>query len=288
MNKIFLNGNIVDANKATVPANDTGLLYGMGLFETMRVCNGVVFSLKDHLDRLFESVKNLDLNNTYTKKDIKKAIYNTLEANDLTEARLRLTLTSGAASLEHEMPQSTLLITAKKFKPYPDEFYKNGAMAVLSPYRQNSADPAHGNKTTSYMPRILGLQFAQKRNAIEAFWFTIDNRLAEGCISNVFIVKDSTILTPPKYTPVLPGIVRKNILKIAADNAIKTNEKDLNINDLLDADEVFISNVVMQIMPIVKVEKHNIGKGEPGPVTEELMKLFEKFIKKSCGVEDES
>jgi len=287
VNKVFLNNDIINADKAKVSVSDAGLLYGMGLFETMRACNGVVFEMDAHLDRLLDSAKKLSVGNTYDSEFIAEAVNKTLEANKLKDARLRLTITGGSASTDQDEPKPTLLITATEFKPYPPEYYKKGVMVVLCPYKQNASDPVYGNKTTSYMSRMLGLKFVHQNKAAEAIWFTTDNRLAEGCISNVFVVKDSEVLTPPTNTPVLPGIARKTVMKLAEQSAIRCSEKDLTINDLLDADEVFLTNVIMQVMPVTKVEKHDIGGGKVGPVTRELQKRFDDFVKKSCGVQDE-
>jgi len=288
MSKVFLNDGLVESSKAKVSVTDAGLLYGMGLFETMRACNGVVFALDAHLDRLFGSAKKLSIGNTYTREFITEAINKTLEANKLKDARLRLTITGGSASTDQDEPKPTLLITATEFKPYPPEYYKKGVMVVLCPYKQNASDPVYGNKTTSYMSRMLGLKFAHQNKAAEALWFTTDNRLAEGCISNVFLVKDSAIFTTPMNTPVLPGIARKTVIELAKQNAMRCSEKNLTINDLLDADEVFLTNVIMQVMPVVKVEKHDISDGKVGPVAKELRKRFDDFVKKSCGVSNES
>jgi branched-chain amino acid aminotransferase len=287
MNKVFLNDIIVDIDKARVSVTDAGLLYGMGLFETMRACNGIVFALDAHLDRLFGSIEKLSISNTYDRKFIAAAIDKTLQANRLKDARLRLTITGGSASTDQDEPKPTLLITATQFKPYPPEYYKKGVMVVICPYKQNASDPVYGNKTTSYMSRMLGLKFAHQKRAAEALWFTTDNRLAEGCISNVFIVKDSALFTPALNTPVLAGVARKTVMELARQSTIRCYEKDLNINDLLDADEVFLTNVIMQVMPVTKVEKHDIGEGKVGPVTRELQKRFDDFVKKSCGVQDE-
>ena len=133
------------------------------------------------------------------------------------------------------------------------------------------------------MSRMLSLRAANSLNAAEALWFTTDNRLAEGCISNVFVVKDSLIQTPPASTPVLPGIARKTVLKIASDCSMRTAEKDLHIDDLLDADEVFITNVIMQVIPVTTVEKQVIGSGKVGPITTELIKRFSDYVNEACG-----
>ena len=282
MEKIFLNDKLVDADKACVSVTDSGLLYGAGLFETMRSYNGVVFSLKDHLDRLFFSAGALSINNTYDREYITDAIYKVLKANKLTDARLRLTLTGGPMSEPEEKRKSTMLIVAAKLQPYPPEYYQKGILVVLSPFRQNTAEPIYGHKTTSYFSRMLALKSAHQKGAAEALWFTVDNRLAEGCISNVFLVKDSKLYTPPIETPVLAGVSRKTVFQIALENSIEFIEKNLYISDLLDADEIFLTNVIMQILPVNSVEKHIVGNAKPGPVTKKLQNKFEEFIKTEC------
>jgi branched-chain amino acid aminotransferase len=281
--KIFLNDKLVDSDKAYIPVTDSGLLYGAGLFETMRSYNGTVFELDSHLDRLFASAKALSINNPYDKKYFADAVYAVLKANELTDARLRLTLTSGPMGQPDENRKPTVIIMATKLQPYPAEYYKKGVLVVLSPFRQNPADPLCGHKTTSYFSRILTLNLAHQKNAAEALWFTTDNRLAEGCISNVFLVKNSALYTPLTTMPVLLGIARKTVLEIASKNSIQAVEKDLYINDLLDADEVFLTNVIMQVMPVNGIEKHTVGNGKVGQVTERLRKLFEEFVKEKCG-----
>ncbi len=280
--KVFLNDKLVDIDKACVSVTDSGFLDGAGLFETMRSYNGVVFCLKDHLDRLFFSAAALSINNTYERKYITEAIYKVLQANKLTDGRLRLTLTSGPMSESEEHRKATLLITATKLQPYPAEYYKRGVLVVLCPFKQNPAEPIYGHKTTNYLSRMIGLNLAHRKRAAEALWFTIDNRLAEGCISNVFLVKDSVLYTPLIETPVLAGVARKTVCQIALKNSIKLVEKDLYISDVLDADGIFLTNVIMQIMPVSRLEKHTIGDGKVGATTKKLAKKFDEYINDQC------
>lgn len=287
MNKVFLNDSIISADKAKVSARDAGFLYGMGLFETMRACNGIVFALDGHIERLFKSAEKLSIVHNFSKKFIAYAIDKTLEANKLKDARIRLTLTGGEVT-EQEQMRPTLLVAATEFEPYPEQYYKKGVTVVLCPYKQNAQDPTCGNKTTSYMSRMLGLNFAHQKRAAEALWFTTDSRLAEGCVSNVFIVKDSALFTPAVNTPVLAGVARKTVIELAKQSTIRCYEKDLNINELLDADEVFLTNVIMQVLPVVKIEKHDVRDAKVGSITKELKKRFEDYVKKSCGVTNES
>ena len=283
MEKVFLNDKLVDSDKACIDVSDSGFLYGAGLFETMRSCNGVVFGLKDHLDRLFFSANSLSINHTYSRENITNAIYKLLKANKLSDARLRLTLTGGPMVEPDEKRLSTLLITAVKLTPYPSEYYKNGVMVVLCPFKQNTVEPTYGHKTTSYFSRMIALRMSHQKGAAEALWFTTDNRLAEGCISNVFLVRNSILYTPPIVTPVLAGVTRKTICQIAFRDKIEFVEKDLYINDVLSADEIFLTNVIMQVMPITSVERHTVGNGKVGPLTKQLQKRFDEFVKNECG-----
>ncbi len=280
--KVFLNGKLIDIDKACVSVTDSSFLYGAGLFETMRSYNGVVFALDDHLDRLFFSAAALAINNPYDKKFIEESIYRVLHANELIDARIRLTLSAGPIAEIEQQRKPTLLITAVNFRPYPREYYQKGVMVVLCPFRQNPGEPTYGHKTTSYFPRMTALSLAHQKGAAEALWFTVDSRLAEGCVSNVFLVKNSVLYTPPIETPVLAGVARKTVCQIAVESSIKLTEKNLTIDDLLGADEVFLTNVVMQVMPVVAVEKHTVGNGKVGPMTKRLRISFDEVIQDRC------
>ncbi len=280
MEKVFLNKEIIDSSQASISSADGGFLYGAGLFETMRASNGVVFALNDHLDRLLASAEKLKINIKGDKKFAAGAVYETLSANELKEARIRLTATSG--SMNSEKTEPTLLITAIKFEPYPDSFYEKGIMVILNSYRQNPQDVLAGHKTTSYFSRIFALGVAHQKRAAEALWFTVEGSLAEGCVSNVFIVKDSVIYTPSLKAGILPGIARKTVLDLAAKNSIRAEEKDLDIDDLLGADEVFITNVIMQVLPVIGVEAHNVGNAKPGTMTKKILTLYTEFFNQCC------
>ncbi len=280
--KVFLNDKLINFDEAGISAGDSGFLYGTGLFETMRAYNGIVFRLNDHLDRLLNSAKTLFLEHSYNKEYLKEAVYNVLQENNLTDARIRLTLTAGTFSKEEAKLKPSLLISAAKLLPYPEEYYKKGVLVVLCPYRQNTTDPACGHKTTSYLSRMLALKQAHEKGSAEALWFTIDGQLAEGCISNVFLVKDSNIFTPRTNTPVLPGIARKTVCDLASANKIELIERDLTIDDLLGADEVFITNVIMEVMPVIGIEKHNVSEGKPGKITQKIQELYNQFVKNIC------
>jgi len=280
--KVFLNDALVDFDQAHLSTSESGFLYGAGLFETLRSHNGMVFRLQDHLDRLFQSAAALSISHSYEKPDVGNAIGTLLQANALSEARLRLTLTNGPLTESEDQRKPTLLITVAQFRPYPAEYYKTGVLTILCPFRQNPTDPTCGHKTTCYYPRLLALNLARQKGAVEALWFTTDNRLAEGCISNVFLVKNSVLFTPPVETPVLPGIVRKAVGRLAQQQSVDVVEKDLYISDVLDADEVFLTNVLMEVLPVIQVERHTVGDGKVGPVTTKTRESLLRAIDEEC------
>ena len=173
--------------------------------------------------------------------------------------------------MNNEVPASTLLITATEFVPYPDEYYQKGVTVVLTDRRQNAQNPLNRHKTTNYFARLLALNEARKKKAGEALWFSTENFLAEGCISNVFVVKDGVVTTPGLDTPVLPGIMRKTVIEMAVKEKMTVEEGPLVISDLLGADEVFLTNIIMGVMPVTGVEAKAIGDGKPGEITKKLL-----------------
>jgi branched-chain amino acid aminotransferase len=279
--KVFFNGKIVDESSAGISVRDVGFLYGAGLFETMRCYGGAVFSLGDHLDRLFASAEALGVKNTYSREDVRAAVYAAVKANGLKDARVRLTLTGGAVS-DPSDSSSTLLVMATPYEGYPKEYYEKGVRAVLCGMRQNPDEIICGHKTLNYFARMTALNQARLKGAAEAIWLTTDGRLAEGSVSNLFLVKGGAMATPPLTTPVLPGVARRAVLEIAGREMIQFVERDLFINSLLEAEEIFLTNVIMGLMPVVGIEAHTVGDGKVGPLTARLMKLYEDLVKERC------
>jgi len=280
--KVFLNDNLVDLAEARVSVTDSGLLYGAGLFETMRSRNGVVFRLEDHLERLFFSAQALSIIHSYRKEYVREALHKVLEANGLSDARLRLTLTNGPLAESEAQRQATLALTATEFTPYLPDYYRLGVMVILCPFRQNTTDPTHGHQTTSFLPRLLALNLARQRRAAEALWFTQDNRLADACLSSVFLVKNSVLSASLVEVPALADPARRVIRQSAQQQSIELVEKDLHIGDVLEADEIFLTNVVMGVLPVVGVERHTVAEGKVGPVTKKLSEGFAQAIEQEC------
>ena len=280
--KVFLNDNLIDMEEARVSVTDSGLLYGAGLFETMRSRNGVVFRLRDHLERLFFRAEALSIVHGYSTEYVGEAIHRTLEANGLADARLRLTLTGGPLAGSEEQRRGTLALTATAFTPYPADYYRTGVMVILCPFRQNTTDPTHGHQTTSFLPRLLALNLARQRRAAEALWFTQDSRLAEATLGSVILVKNSILRAPVIEVPALADPARRVIRQLAQQQFLELIEKDLYIADVLEADEIFLTNVVMEVLPVVSVERHTVGEGKVGLVTKRLAEGFAQEIEQEC------
>jgi branched-chain amino acid aminotransferase len=278
MEKVFFNGQILSADKAAVAVTDSSYLYGIGLFETMRAVDGTVFRLDDHLQRLNTSAETLAIANSHSDEQIRQAIDEVLTANNLSNARLRLQVSNGPIGADGTAV-TNLLVTATEFTPYPTEYYEKGVRVALTDFRQSSKDPFCGHKTTCYGPRLTALKNAHEKLATEALWFTTENLLAEGSISNVFLVKDSELYTPPVQTPVLPGIARKTVLEIAEAETIPCHEQPLQVGDLLGADEVFLTNVVMEVLPVTSVEAHTVAEGKPGEITKSIANKYKDHLK---------
>ena len=282
--KIFLNGELIPASQAKVSVFDGGFLHGAGLFETMRAYNGSVYRLDEHLDRLLKSAKELSIPLTSDDKDsVRGAVVRTLEANGLRDARLRLTVSRGdLRSDPDEQKVGTILITASQLQPYPAEFYKKGVRVIISDAKLNTSDPIARHKSANYLSRLLVLRRAQQLKAGEALWFSEVNHLGEGCVSNVFLVKDGGLLTPPLAEPILPGITRAAVLELARAEKISVGEQVLTIDDLLSAEEVFLTNSIMEIMPVRQIEKHAVGDERPGALMGQVARLYRQDVAQKC------
>jgi len=281
---VYLNGAFVSEQEAHVSVYDGGWLHGAGLFETMRAERGCVFRLESHLERLRRSANAIltpmersDLPDETVFKEL-------LERNSLNEARVRMTVSAGSMreADEGDLRRLTVCATTSPLSGYPAELYDRGVPVAVCDFRQSTTDPLAGHKSTAYLPRLLSLRQAQQKHCMEAIWFTTHNELAEGSITNIFIVRSGVLKTPPLDTPVLPGISRELVLQIASEFLIECEQCALSIDDLLDADEVLLTNVIMQVMPVMRVEKHDIGHGRVGPIGKRLLQEFRRQVQQEC------
>jgi branched-subunit amino acid aminotransferase/4-amino-4-deoxychorismate lyase len=297
----WLNGNLVDEDSPNISLRDTGLLHAAGVFTTMRASAGRVFRLEQHLQRLRKSCDALFVPLQFSDADLASAVDDVLRQNNLGDARLRLTVTRGQSVQDplhgtHLTPNCFL--TATDLQPYPEQYYQQGLTVMLNDEQKlNPYDMQAGHKTLNYFSRLAALREAVRRGAGEALWFNVHNYLQSASVANVFVVKDGALVTPPTQedlrdpkiaqacpypkSNVLTGITRAAVLELAQANAIPTRIEALTVNHVLEADELFLTNSIMQVMPVGRVEQHKVGDGTPGAVTRRVSDLFQAAVRAS-------
>ncbi len=278
---IYLNGQLIPRSEAKLSPFDHGVLYGYGLFETMRAYNGHIFRLDRHLDRLRRSAEGLGLANRLAAFDLEAACTKTLEANKLKDARLRLTISAGEGDMTPDpstCSSPTVLITAQNLVPLPPEKYETGFKAAISFLRRNSQSPLSRLKSTCYMENILARMAARAAGYDEAIFLNEQGYLAEGSTTNIFLVSRGELITPCFESGVLPGITRDAVLEIARTSNIKATERWVQLNELIEAQEAFVTNSILELMPLVSVEGRLIGSGKPGKLTGDLLFAYRKLV----------
>jgi len=280
--KIYLNGKFVDAKDATVSVFDHGLLYGDGVFEGIRSYNGLVFRLKEHIDRLFKSADCIRLKIPLTKAEMIKAVVDTMNVNKLSDAYIRLVVTRGPGDLGLDPRKCknscVVFIIADMIVLYPKEYYKNGLDIITAKTRRNL--PAAINpkvKSLNYLNNILAKIEAIDAGVQEAIMLTHDGFVAECTGDNIFIVKNKVLMTPPCEVGALEGITRDAVLGIAKRNNMRCKEKNMTLLDLYDADECFLTGTAAEIVPVVRIDDKKIGTGAPGAITNYLLAEFRRL-----------
>ncbi len=280
---VFLNGNLVPRSTANISPFDHGFLYGYALFETMRAYSGRIFLMNRHLDRLIRSAESLSipLGNT----DIEEACYNTLNSNNLEDARIRLTVSIGEGDGIPDLPSHpnpTIFIIATHYTPLPAEVYQNGFKAVTSSIQQNSRPPLSRMKTANYLNSLLARQEAKAAGVNEALLLNERGALCEGSTSNVFIVLNGSLITPNVDSGCLAGITREAVITLALTLGISLIEREIIPDELAQADEAFLTNSLLEIMPLVEVDSNPIGhenqQGKPGPMTRRIMEAYGELV----------
>ncbi len=280
---IWLNGSFVDADAAKVSALDSGLQHGVGLFETMQARNGRVFRLADHLERLADSARALGFSEQLRVEPLAQAVEQVMAKWAQPEARLRLTLTGGVVNMLRDAREGKpvevnpcLMIVASPITPFPQELFDRGVTVSVADDRLSPLDRFGGHKVLWYWPRLAALQAAAQSGAAEAIWFDSSNRLCCGCTCNVFLVQGDRLVTPlargeetaeQNRSPVMPGIARRTVIGLARECGLHVERTNLNIDDVLRADEAFLTNVSWGVLPVVRVEGSTIGSGSPGEAT---------------------
>lgn len=276
---IYINGKFFPRSEAKVSVLDHGFLYGSGVFETMRAYRGNVFMVDKHIERLFRSAEAIYLNIPISPAEIRKAIEDTVKVNGLKDAYIRITISRGEGEpgLDPDLCKTpTVVIYAKEFKPYPEEWYKEGVRITVTSVKKGSPDYIkHPVKICNYyLPNFFAKREAKRRGGVEGIMLTGDGYIAEGTVSNIFIVSNGAILTPPAGVDVLDGVTRGIVIQIAKDAGILFREEIFSKTELIKAEECFLTNTTFEILPVKEVDGFKIGERSPGEITTFLMGKF--------------
>lgn len=283
--KIYINGQILPQEDAKISVFDHGLLYGDGVFEGIRAYNGKIFTLNQHLDRLYDSATAISLKIPLTKDEMAHAIRKTMEANNLTDSYIRLIVTRGVGKLgldPNKCATPQVIIITDTIELYSKTLYEKGLDIVTVTTIRNhfsALDPKI--KSLNYLNNILAKLESIQAGAGEALMLNKDGYVAECAGDNIFIVKNNTLLTPPESAGILIGITRNIVMELATEIGIQVKEELMTRYDLYIADECFLTGTAAEIIPVVRIDGRIIGTGKPGKVTLSLLKKYQDLTKNS-------
>lgn len=288
---------------AQISVTDAGFQHAVGLFETFQVHQGKPFRLSQHLDRLAGSARELGLADEFNTAPLAEAVQQTIDHNRLTRARMRLTLSAGTLSLlqaksdgdPQVQVQRTIAVVPSEPTAYDPDYFTKGITVTIHGPAASPFDESAGHKTLNYWSRLRSLRRAAAAGAGETVWLNVTNHLASGAVSNLLLVKDGRLLTPfargeeaPEAlrAPVLPGITRAAAIELAHRDGIDVARKMLTVEDLLEADEVMLTNSGWGVLPVARVEQREIGNGQVGPVTDALRLGLNQLFKDETASSD--
>ncbi|MBN1126303.1 MAG: branched-chain-amino-acid transaminase [Sedimentisphaerales bacterium] len=276
--KIWLNDRLVDEKEAKISVFDHGLLYGDGVFEGIRVYSSKIFEFKAHMERLFESARAIRLSMPMDFDEICEATRKTVEANDIVDGYIRLIVTRGIGDLGLNpflCKNAGLCIIASDIQLYPEEFYVKGMKVISATTHRNHplALPPQ-IKSLNYLNNIMAKIEAIDAGVVEAIMYNHLGYVAEATGDNVFIIKNGTIYTPPVQAGSLDGITRAVVIRLAREEGIKVNERNLVRFDLYTCDEFFLTGTAAEVIGVVEIDGRIVGDGKPGPITKRLREKF--------------
>jgi branched-chain amino acid aminotransferase len=276
---VYLNGNYLPLAEARIAVTDYGFLFGYAIYETLRAYQGRLFRMPDHLARLEKSAAILSI--PCDIKELEQAALETLRRSGIAEARVRLTLTRGEGSLAPDprtCRRPTVLITVVPYTPPAAEVYQKGYRALTSAIRRNSASQLPGMKTACFLESLLARQQARQAGVDDAVLLNEQGRIAEASSSNLFLVSRGVLKTPGLENGILAGTTRKIVLELAEKAGIAGVETAISPEELYSADEAFLTNALIEIMPLTEIEGKAVGSGQPGPVTLQLISSYRRLV----------
>jgi len=280
---IYLNGQFVPEEEAKISVFDHGFLYGDGVFEGIRAYHGKVFRLREHIDRLYDSAKAINLEIPLTKDEMIEVVCETCRRNNLTDAYIRLVVSRGAGDLgldPRKCPQPTIVNIASSITLYPEELYQTGLTVITVPTRRNIPEGVNPRiKSLNYLNNIMAKIEANIAGVPEAVMLNQEGYVAECTGDNIFIVKNGVLKTPPPHAGILEGVTRNAVMELARKRNIPVTEPMLTRYDLFTADECFLTGTAAELIPVVKIDDRIIGDGKPGPIFLQLLQDFHELVK---------
>ncbi len=281
--KVYINGKLFDKADAKVSVYDHGLLYGDGVFEGIRVYDGKVFKLQEHVDRLFESARAIKLEIPMTREQMTRAIQDTVAANAKRNGYVRPIVTRGAGTLGLDPRKTTdpqVIIIVDDIALYPPELYEHGLeIATVATIRNHPAALNPRIKSLNYLNNILAKIEGIQQGCLESLMLNHKGEIAECSGDNIFLVKGGVLYTPPIDAGILKGITRGVVIDLARGAKVRVEEVALTRHDVFTADECFLTGSAAEIIPVVKCDGRVIGTGKPGPLTKQLHEAFHRLTR---------
>jgi len=279
-NNVCINGEMVPKDKAMVSVFDRGFLYGDGVFETVRIYNGIPFMLDEHMERLIAGLKTLHFQKL--PAGIKVYASRVIEANKISNGILRIAVTRGEVVTGIDpLPcnEPTVVITAGECTPYPEELYSKGFKAIIANIRKDQNSPLCRVKSANFLTHILAKGEAADAGVDEALMLNYEGFLTEATVSNLFLVKGNSLLTPSVESGILPGVTRRVVIEIAGKMGLEVKQREIRHEELYSADEAFLTNSLMEVMPLIEIDGQAISNGRPGKITAWLHKKYVELVK---------
>lgn len=281
--KIYMNGELVPQQDAKVSVYDHGLLYGDGVFEGIRSYGGKVFRLQEHVDRLYESARAIQLVIPIPPEKMAADIQLTVRENGIEDGYIRVVITRGAGALGLDINKTSnpqVIIIADTIQLYPKELYDMGLEVVTAATIRNHPSAVNPRiKSLNYLNNILAKIEGQQAGCIEALMLNHKGEVAECTGDNIFIVSRGNVLTPPLDAGILEGVTRNVVLQLSREAGYPTREAVLTRHDIYTAQECFLTGTAAEVIPVVKLDSRVIGDGKPGPVFKDLHERFHRVTR---------
>jgi branched-chain amino acid aminotransferase len=279
---VNINGKIYSKEEAKISVFDRAVLYGDGVYETLRSYAGKIFLFEEHYTRLLASLKSLYIHFPLSKEELFKEMEKTIDATGCSDTMIRLIISRGISSINLNPAESkshTLIIIVEPYKPFPKELYEKGASLIISTIRRNSPMSLNPSiKSLNLLNNFLAYKEAIENKAFDALFLSVDGYIAEGTTFNVFWVKNGQLYTSADEVGILLGTTRQVIIDLASKEHIKINKGFYRREDLLNADECFITSTLKEVMPVCQIDGKKIGIECPGAMTLKIMALFKERI----------